>query len=133
MEILTHHLEPANAVQIAHLLGLGSERRGKEGLFESELRRRLFWACFLVNCHGADSPFAIFSTKAVEHLSLPWHEDDFEACRLSQPLVSLSSGTTNGGIWCELVKAMSIWYLYRLESRNRWTELISSPGQQYMI
>ena len=63
-----------------------------------------------MNCHAADSAFR-FSIEGAEILALPWREEDFDECQLGQPLVSLRSGETSGGLFSELVRALSLWYL----------------------
>lgn len=100
-----------NATLLAEGLGLGSERTGKEDLMESESRRRLYWACYLINCHAAE-PSGIITAEPSDstvNLSLPWREEDFERGIPSQPQASLMSDQSNGSLFCELIKAMTIW------------------------
>lgn len=75
---------------------------------ESEIHRRRFWACYLLDCHGSEKLFTSSAIETAQKLTLPSREEDFEA-GLSGPPVSLSSGQSNGGLYCELIKAMSLW------------------------
>ena len=98
-----------NAAQISHLLGLGTERVGAEDSFASEVRRRRFWACYLMHCHAIDMCFTVGAGDSALELTLPWRENDYSAGLPSQPRVCLRSGGSNEGIFCELVKAMKFW------------------------
>ncbi len=97
-----------NGVQTAHLLGLSHERPGKENTLTSEISRRRFWACFLINAFASETPFLKDPTPIVMNLTLPWPDDDFEAGKARQPAF-LTSRSGNGGIYCELIRAMTLW------------------------
>ena len=124
-----HSHVSANAFQATHILGAGRERPCNDKSFESELRRRHFWACYLTDCHAGDSAFSYFSSENTKDLSLPWREEDFEVCQLSRPLVSLGSGETNGGMYCEMVKALTLWYVCSLNRAGCSGDCVK--GQQY--
>ncbi|KAJ9604684.1 hypothetical protein H2200_010798 [Cladophialophora chaetospira] len=99
---------PGNAAQISHLLGLGTEKVGAEDSFALEVRRRRFWACYLMHCHAIHTCFNVGVGDKIG-LTLPWPEDDYDVGLPSQPRVSLRSQGSNGGIFCELVKALTFW------------------------
>ena len=42
-------------------------------------------------------------------LALPWTEEDFGAGVPTVPRVCLKSGQSNGGVFCELVRALAFW------------------------
>lgn len=53
---------------------------------------------------------ALFEPVAdIARLPLPWPEADFEAGYSRAPPVSLTSGGSGGGIYAEMVKAMTLW------------------------
>ncbi|KAH8697046.1 hypothetical protein BGW36DRAFT_160144 [Talaromyces proteolyticus] len=98
-----------NAAQVAHVLGLGIERPGMMDSVNSELRRRRFWACYLMHCYASE-PFSQPEPGGnIRKLSLPWREEDFEIGVLTHRRVCLESDQTNGGIYCELVHAWTLW------------------------
>jgi hypothetical protein len=78
-----------------------------EATFESEVRRRRFWACYLMHCHAID--FTMGMGHSPSKLTLPCREEDYDAGLPGHPKVCLSSGESNGGIFCELVKALTFW------------------------
>lgn len=42
-------------------------------------------------------------------LTLPWREEDFEIGTPSHPRTCIESSQSNGGLFCELIKAMTFW------------------------
>ena len=98
-----------NAIQIGHLLGLSYEREVTKHSWESEKSRRRFWACYLIHCHSSESIFTPAPDGAFLKLQLPWLEEDFDAGLSSRPSVCLESGQSNGGVFCELIKALTLW------------------------
>jgi hypothetical protein len=98
-----------NAAQISHLLGLASEKPGVADTFELEGRRRRFWACYFMHCHAIEMGFSFGTGNDNLRVTLPWREDDYEAGLPSHPRVCLSSREGNGGIFCELAKALTFW------------------------
>lgn len=98
-----------NGAQVAHLLGMGSERANSRDSWESELRRRRFWACYLMQCHAVESLFVSQIAETTVQLTLPWREDDFERGTPTAPRTCLESGESNGGIFSELIKALTFW------------------------
>lgn len=125
----SHSHVSANAFSTTHILGLGREKARNDKSFESEVRRRRFWACYLTSCHAGGFAFSYFSDETTKGLPLPWCEEDFEVCQSNRPLVSLSSGETNGGIYCEMIKAMTLWYICSLNATRRTIDCVK--GQQF--
>lgn len=105
------YIHKGNATLLAQILGLGSDHPGKEDLWESEVRRRRFWASYLIEGHSSESTSMIVRQppESTLKLTLPWREEDFEVGIPSQPRACLDSGQSNGGLFCELIKAMTIW------------------------
>ncbi|KIX99503.1 uncharacterized protein Z520_05079 [Fonsecaea multimorphosa CBS 102226] len=102
-------IHKGNAAQIAHLLGLATDRPGREDLWESEIRRRRFWACYLMHCHAIETSVGWASAENTLKLTLPWTEEDFNAGIATNPKLCLKSGDSNGGIYGELIKALTFW------------------------
>ncbi|KAJ9609082.1 hypothetical protein H2200_006853 [Cladophialophora chaetospira] len=99
-----------NAGQILHILSSGNDRPGKEDLWVSERARRRFWAWYLMSCHAPESAIMVAERPDnINTLTLPWHEQDFERSTPTQPRLSLSSGKSNGGLYCEVIRAMTHW------------------------
>lgn len=100
-----------NGTLLAQILGFGSDTSGKEDLWESEVRRRRFWACYLMDSHASEHTSILSARPSVStlELTLPWREEDFEARKSSQPRTWLASDQSNEGLFCELIKAMTIW------------------------
>lgn len=98
-----------NAIQIGYILGLGIEKPGKENSLEFERRRRRFWACHLISCHSSESLYTAEPSETTLKLTLPWTEGDFDVGISTRPQVSLGSGKSNGGAYCELIKVMTLW------------------------
>lgn len=46
---------------------------------------------------------------ALSNLPLPWPEDEFESGLAKGASATLTSTKSNGGIYAELVKAMTLW------------------------
>jgi hypothetical protein len=100
---------PGNAAQISHLLGLGTERPYVDDSFASEVRRRRFWACYLMHCHAIELGFLVGVGDNISKLTMPWKEEDYEAGIPTCPRACLKSGVGNGSIYGELVKALTFW------------------------
>ena len=74
-----------------------------------ELGRRRFWAPYLMYCYYSDSFPEPRIGGNIRELALPWSEEDFEVGLSSGPKICLESGISNGGIYCELIKALIFW------------------------
>ena len=73
------------------------------------MRRRRLWACYLMQCKMGEN-LALFEPIAnIPKLTLPWPEADFEAGISQGPHGCLESGQGNGGIYAEMVKALTLW------------------------
>jgi hypothetical protein len=46
----------------------------------------------------------------IPKLPLPWSEADFDAGSSRGPYVCLESGENGGGVYAELIKALTLWY-----------------------
>lgn len=92
------------------MLGLGVERVGKENFLESEIRRRRFWACYLMNCHAPQSMSVQDTSETTLKLKLPWGENGFEAGFYAGAMASLDSEQSNHGLYSELIRVMTYWY-----------------------
>lgn len=99
-----------NAADAAHLLGLGVERPGgTTDTWDLELRRRRFWACYLMHSEAPESLAEPEPGGNKLKLTLPWPEEDFDTGVSSCHSVCLESGQSNGAIYCELIKAVRLW------------------------
>jgi hypothetical protein len=45
----------------------------------------------------------------MEKLALPWPEADFEAGYLRTSQVTLDSALSNGGVYAEIIKILTLW------------------------
>ncbi|KAL1961575.1 hypothetical protein VTN77DRAFT_1427 [Rasamsonia byssochlamydoides] len=98
-----------NATTISHILGLHGEYKKATNDFESERRRRLYWACYLHSKFASDDLFTNpAASEAENNLFLPSRDEDYERKRCSEP-VTVRSGRSNGSIYGELVKGMRLW------------------------
>lgn len=111
MEGLETYCAIGNATLVALSLGLGNENHGKEQLLETEVRRRRFWACYLIGAHASEGNyFAVAEpSSSILKLTLPWREEDFTIGIPSQPRTCLESNQSNGGLFSELIRAMMLW------------------------
>lgn len=91
------------------LLGLGPKSLHTENSLQSEIRRRHFWACYIMHCHTSEKGAQFKLEDASAALSLPWTDEDFDAGLAGHPRVSLESEDSNGSVFAELVKATTIW------------------------
>ena len=98
-----------NAMQTAHVLNLVNRVGTTRDSLDIELSRRRFWACYLINCHSTDSMFGISPSKSLAALPLPWTEEEFERGSSNSRPCTFGSGKTNGGIYSEMIKAMTHW------------------------
>ena len=100
-----------NAYNLLQIIGLGPKTLREGDSLTSELRRRHFWACYLMQCHSSEC-LAVFETIAdVQTLALPCPEKDFEAGVLRSPRMTLKSGSHQGleGVYAEVIKVLTIW------------------------
>ncbi|EXJ69398.1 uncharacterized protein A1O5_07434 [Cladophialophora psammophila CBS 110553] len=98
-----------NAIQTAHLLGMGRQPRLDRRSLSSELRRRRFWACYLIECHASNSTHVLDASEQIYSLPLPCTEEEFENGISEQPDVFLACEQSTGGIFCEMIRALWFW------------------------
>ncbi|KAI1421451.1 hypothetical protein F5Y12DRAFT_705530 [Xylaria sp. FL1777] len=104
------YLYKGNAFLVWDLLGLGPKARQIENSLEPEIRRRRFWACYIMRCHTSDNDAQFEPKGDLLKLPLPWPDADFDVGMAGPPHVSLSSQGSSDSIFAELIKASTIWY-----------------------
>ena len=75
----------------------------------AEIRRRRFWACYLMHCHTSEKLLLVEQVADVPSVPLPWPEEDFESKASNCPEVTLISSEGNGGVYSNLIGALTIW------------------------
>ena len=103
------HLHKGNACQLLQIIGLGSSDLRTENSLEAEIRRRRFWACYLMHCQNSERLSLFESGADMLSLPLPWPEDEFIAGVSKSPRAFLQSDYGNGGLFAELIKVLTIW------------------------
>lgn len=72
---------------------------------------------------------ALFEPVAdIPKLPLPWSEEDFESGVSRGPSVCLESCENSGGIYAELVKALTLWYGFTALNTSLSTVQTNFPG-----
>lgn len=97
-----------NAYQILNIKRLGADTV-IQNTWESDLRRRRLWACYLMHCHNNEKLSNFEPLVTLPNLPLPWPEDDFEAGVANANPTNLTSTESNGGIYAELAKGLTLW------------------------
>ena len=92
------------ATNTAIILGLANERG--ENL-HSELRRRRFWACYLLCSYQSKSLLSLTPNEQLLRVSLPCRDYDFDH-GLPRDLASMTD-PSNGSLYAELIKATVLW------------------------
>lgn len=77
--------------------------------WESEIRRRRFWASYLMHCQNSEGLLHFQLADDMLDLPLPWPEEDFDAGAAACDPVTLESVPSNGGIYSEIIKALTLW------------------------
>ncbi len=96
------------AFQLVHISGLGSAKLHTKNSLKSEIKRRRLWACYLMQCQTAEQLSLFEPVADIPNLTLPWPDKEFDS-RVSRDFyVTLSSGG-NGGIYAEMIKALTLW------------------------
>lgn len=98
---------PGNACQLLHIIGTGSS----SSTLESEIRRRRFWACYLMHCFSSERLFRFEAIADVENLPLPWPEDRFEAGMPPVGVANIGNGVDTRSVFAELIRGLHLWYL----------------------
>ncbi|KIW10893.1 hypothetical protein PV08_10192 [Exophiala spinifera] len=96
------------ASSTAWTIGLPFARQEVAEPLQAEIRRRRFWACYLLNAFLQDSLFPKVPTEAMLRASLPCRQEDFDRGR-PQGGVTLKSGESSQSIYAELIRAMAVW------------------------
>lgn len=81
-----------------------------ENSLESEIQRRRFWACYLMHCQNSERLMLFEPVADILNLTLPWPEEEFECGISTHTRVSLESVQSNGGIFSEIIKVITLWY-----------------------
>ncbi|KIX03502.1 uncharacterized protein Z518_07055 [Rhinocladiella mackenziei CBS 650.93] len=103
------HIVLGNAFDLLHIIGLGSETPQTQKSWKCEIRRRRFWACYLMHCHNGECLSLLKPVADTGNLALPWPEEDFDIGVTDYPRVTLNSNQSNGGIYTEVIKALTLW------------------------
>ncbi|KAI0454672.1 hypothetical protein F5B21DRAFT_504148 [Xylaria acuta] len=104
------YLYKGHAFLLLDLLGLGPKSLYTENSLQSEIRRRHFWACYVMHCHTSEKGAQFKLEGDTSKLPLPWSDEDFDTGLARNPPVSLDSEESNGSVFAELIKATTIWY-----------------------
>ncbi|QKX61162.1 uncharacterized protein TRUGW13939_08309 [Talaromyces rugulosus] len=96
------------ASNTAWSLGVPINEQGNEGPLESEMRRRRFWACYLLCSFQWDSLFPKIPTDTMLNMRLPCSEYGF-VLENPEPGVSLKSTESTKSIFAELIRVIALW------------------------
>ncbi|CAG7557895.1 unnamed protein product [Fusarium equiseti] len=99
------YLHKGNACQLLHIIGTGSNSL----TLESEIRRRRFWACYLMHCFSSEKLFRFEAIADVGNLPLPWPEDSFEAGVAPDGVATIDNGVDTGSVFAELIRGLHLW------------------------
>ncbi|KAI0487018.1 hypothetical protein F4859DRAFT_324250 [Xylaria cf. heliscus] len=104
------YLYKGHAFLLLDLLGLGPKSVHAENSLQSEIRRRHFWACYVMHCHTSEKGAQFKLEGDASKLPLPWPDENFDAGLAEPSQMSLDSEESNGSVFAELIKATTIWY-----------------------
>lgn len=89
---------PANASQLLYITGLGSTLESRvDSSLDAEIRRRRFWACYLLHCYSSERLSLFQPVDDAQSLPLPWPEPDYDSGLSRPPCPSLTSDGDAGG------------------------------------
>lgn len=96
------------ASNTAWVLGVPHKEKRNESILVSEMRRRRFWACYLLCSFQADSLFPKVPTEGMLNSRLPCSESEFQ---LGSPrsCITLKDPESTQSIYAELIRAMALW------------------------
>jgi hypothetical protein len=98
------------AFLLQDLLGLGAKSLQTGNSLDCEIRRRRFWACYVMHCHTEHEKLAQFEPKGdILTLPLPWLDEDFAAGVSRHPQISLSSEESDNAIFTSLIMGSTFW------------------------
>ncbi|KAI8633487.1 hypothetical protein F5Y19DRAFT_243861 [Xylariaceae sp. FL1651] len=103
------YLYKGNAFQCQDIRGLGPRSLQTDNTLESEIRRRHFWACYIMHCHTAERGAQFEPKGDILNLPLPWPDEDFEAGVSRRPPANLNSKGSDGEVFSEFIKGTTIW------------------------
>ncbi|OQV00209.1 Fungal specific transcription factor domain-containing protein [Cladophialophora immunda] len=112
------------ACQLLYVIGLEPGKLYGNNAFESEMRRRRLWACYLMQCQSADSLSFFQPLVDLSSLSLPWPEDDFNAGVSTQPSKCLDSkGVAGESLYAEVIIGLTFWHSVHSLIKCRETDI----------
>ncbi|KAJ9608506.1 hypothetical protein H2200_007494 [Cladophialophora chaetospira] len=106
------YLHKANACNLLHIAGLSFVKHHAQGSLDSEIQRRRFWACYLMQCALMENPALFEPIANISELPLPSAEADFDAGVARGPLnppVTLENGRSGACIYAELIRGFKLW------------------------
>ncbi len=62
-----------------------------------------------MHCHTNEQLSSFAPLTELPNLPLPWPEDDYESGLAKATPATITSAKSNGGIYAELVKALTLW------------------------
>ncbi|KAI0390890.1 hypothetical protein F5Y17DRAFT_442748 [Xylariaceae sp. FL0594] len=106
------YLHKGTAFLLPDILGLGPKAVQGANSLEAEVRRRYFWACYVMHAHTAEKSPRFEPRGSVLTLPLPWSDEDFSegVCRRPQiPSLSSPGGESDGSLYACLIRATTFW------------------------
>ncbi|KAI1815135.1 hypothetical protein GGS20DRAFT_361908 [Poronia punctata] len=105
------YLYRGTAFLLPDILGFGPNKTANS--LESEIRRRRFWACYIMHAHTGGGNTQFEAKGDVLTLPLPWSDEDFEAGISRRPRhISLSSEEIDdhdSSLFAVFIKATTFW------------------------
>ena len=97
------------ACNLLRITEFGSEALRNHNSWKSEIRRRRFWACYLMHCHTSERLSSFEPWADIENLALPWPEEDFDNGMTNSTEATLALVEGNGGTYSEVIKVLTLW------------------------
>lgn len=94
-----------------HITGLGQDAIYAQKSLKCEISRRRFWTFYLMHCHNGEDFAPVHQTADIDSLPLPWPSKDFEIGLTDTVPGFLNSETSNGGVYMEVIRALTLWYV----------------------
>jgi hypothetical protein len=98
-----------NATILLHTGGIGPATLHNQDSLELEIQRRRVWSLYLAQCLFGDRLQLFEPIANIKELTLPWPEDDYENGIAQSPRMCLESSMSHGGVFAELIRAMTLW------------------------
>ncbi|KAK4501127.1 hypothetical protein PRZ48_006933 [Zasmidium cellare] len=103
-------LYKANAFALYQALGVKKNALPGESALQAELRRRRFWACFLLECHSMCELPAVRGITDPYTIPLPWPGSALNAGYSPDPPLYLKSSQDRlGSLYAHFIRGMHIW------------------------